>query len=802
MESLLLDLRYAVRSLVKSPGFTAVAVLTLALGIGANMAMFSVADSVLFARLPFRDPDRVLSVNLRQPNGNPNIFSTPDFLEWRQNSTLLAHMGAFVPRSANLAALGEVPEHIDGGNASSEIFGVLGVPPRFGRVFTSSEDQPNGAAVVVLSHGLWQSRFQSDASIVGKTISLDGAPHTILGVMPAGFHVLADTELFWTPLRLPLTAPNDSARNVHWLFALARLPSSMPIQRAQAQLDAIATRVARERPDREGTGVSLQTYRDAQTGSIRPALLMLLGSVGFVLLIACSNIANLLLARGTGRRRELSVRAALGARRSRLVRQLLTETAVLGIAGGALGIVFGWSALKIMASLIPSTFGIHRVSLDTPVLAAGIVLALFVGLLFGVAPSLSASRVDLNRDLRGGTRGTGHLGRHRAILLVSETALACVLLIGAGLTMKTLWKLGQVPLGFRPDHVVTFRISAPANASNNGIDFYHQVLDRMRSLTVIESVGMARDLPMSGTDPSVPIAVASGAQPLDTSVARYRAIAPGYFPTLGIPLLRGRDISPSDTAGSPSVVIISQSLAREYWPNQDPIGQQIQPKIPGAQPTVVIGIAGDVRHWSRDLALQPTAYYPVAQVPVAVRPLVLSYMSFALRTHIAPEALLPLVRAAAAGVDKTAPIYDVRTMDSLVADSSSLRRFDLSLLATFAGLALALAAVGVYGVMAYSVTQRTGEIGIRVALGASRADVQRLIVSHAARLGAIGVALGVIAAFALARVLAAVVYGVSPHDGTTFSIAAGFVMAAILLAGYLPARRATRIEPLVALRAE
>ena len=802
MGSLFLDLRYAVRSLIKNPGFTAVAVLTLALGIGANTAMFSVANSILFATLPFRQPDRVLSVSLRLPDGNPNIFSTPDFLEWRQESPLLAHMGAFVPRSANLAAPGETPERLTGGDASSDMFSVLGVHASIGRVFMGTEDHPNGPAVVVLSHSLWQTRFQSNPAIVGKTISLDGTPYTIVGVMPAGFHVLSDKELFWTPLRLPLSVPEDSGRNVHWLVALARLPSDTSLHQAQAQLDAIATRFGREHPDLKGNGVSLQSYRDAQTGSIRPALLMLLGSVGFVLLIACSNIANLLLARGTGRRRELSVRAALGARRSRLVRQLLTETAVLAFAGGAIGIGFGWSALRLMSPLIPTTFGIGAVSLDARVLAGSIGLSLAIGLLFGIAPSLSASRVDLNRDLHEGARGTGRFGRHRAILLVSETALSCVLLIGAGLSMKTLWKLGHVALGFEPDHVMTFRISAPANASNNGIDFYNRVLDRMRSLPGVESAALARDPPMSGTDPSMPIAVIGKTQPTDTRVARYRAVAPGYFPTMGIALVRGRDISSSDTATSPSVVVISQSLAREYWPNEDPIGQQIQPKIPGAMPTTVIGIAGDVRHWSRDVDMQPTAYYPYTQAPAAVRPLVLRYMSIALRTPIGPEALLTSARAAVADVDKSVPIYDVRTMDSLVADSSSLRRFDMTLLATFAGLALALAAIGVYGVMAYSVTQRAREIGIRVALGANHSDVLRLIVAQAGRLGAIGVVLGVVAGLALSRVMATVVSGVSPHDVLTFSISSVFVMAVILLAGYLPARRATRVEAVVAIRAE
>ncbi|MGH9520997.1 MAG: ABC transporter permease [Terriglobales bacterium] len=601
MESFLLDLRYAIRSLRRSPGFTLVATLTLALGIGANTAMFSVTRSVLFAHLPFANPERIINVTQRLADGNQNIFSTPDFLESRQDSPLLAHMGAFVPHTANLAASGETPERLAGGDVSADMFTVLGVQPEIGRIFTAAEDQPNGPAVAVLSHALWQTRFHSDPAIV------------------------------------------------------------------------------------------------------------LLVAIG---------------------------------------------------------------------------------------------LSIGVGVLFGIVPAFSASRVDLNRDLHEGSRGTGRLGRHRSALLIAETALACVLLIGAGLAMKTLWKLANVPLGFAPSHLLTFRVSAASGASNSGIDFYNRVLERVKSLPDVEAAALARDLPMSGTDPSMPIAVLGGSQPADTAVARYRAIAPGYFRTMGIDLRRGRDISDADTAISPPVVIVSQSLAREYWPNQDPIGQRIQPKLPGAKPTMVIGIAADVRHWSRDTDIEPTAYYPFTQAPAPVRPLVLRYMTIAVRSRLAPEALLPSVRAAVADVDKTTPIYNVTTMDSSVADSSSLRRFDMSLLATFAGLALALAAIGVYGVMAYSVSQRTREIGIRVALGASRGDILRLIVTHAGRLGAIGVAVGLLAAIALARVMATVVYGVSPRDLATFSIAAGFVMAVILLAGYLPARRATRVDPLVALRAE
>lgn len=762
--------------------------------------MFSVMRTVLFARLPFPQPDRVIAVSLRQADGGINIFSTPDFLEWRQDSPLLAHMGAFSPRAANLA--GDMPERLAGGDVSADMFPLLRVQPERGRTFTTAEDQPNGPAVIVLSHVLWKTRFHSDPAILGQTITLDQTSYTIVGVMPAGFRVLFDTELFWTPLRLPTSVTETAARNVHWIFALSRLQDGLSLEQAQARLNSESTRLAQEHPDQKGSGIWLQTYRDSLTGSLRPALLLLLGSVGFVLLIACSNLANLLLARGSGRRRELSVRVALGARRSRLVRQLLTETLALALGGGVLGIALAALALKLLVSFVPAVFGIHSVPLEMPVFLIAIGLSIAVGLLFGIAPALAASRIDPYRDLHEGSRGTGRFGRHRAVLLVSETALACVLLIGAGLAMKTLWKLGQVALGFAPDHLITFRISAPANASDGGIDFYNRVLDRMRALPGVASAAMARDLPMSGSDPSMPIAVIGAAQPTNTAVARYRAIAPGYFRALGIELLRGRDIAASDTATSPPVAIISQSLAREYWPNRDPIGQQIQPKIPGATPTTVIGVAADVRHWSRDIDVQPTAYYPFTQAPAVVRPLVLRYMSLALRANLAPEALTPSIRAGVAEIDKATPIHDVRTMDSLVADSSSLRRFDMSLLMTFAGLALSLAAVGVYGVMAYSVTQRTREIGIRVALGASRKDVLRLIVSHAGRLGAMGIAIGVVTAIALARVMATVVYGVSPRDAATYAIAAGFVLVVILLAGYLPARRATRVDPLVALRAE
>jgi putative ABC transport system permease protein len=806
LEQIWQDLRYGMRTLRKSPGFAALAVFTLALGIGANTAMFSVIDGVLLQAPPFSQPSRVTVAWQKQPNGNINIFSTPAWLEWKRQSGPLAQMTAVVNEGHTLGT-GEPVERIVGWKASAEVFPVLGVAPAIGRPFTAEEDRPGSSKVVLLSDGLWRSRFQADRNIVGSKISLDGAPYTVIGVMPPGFHMFSDTEQFFEPLQLQTQDAAASSRTVHWIFGLVRLGPVEELKQSQSALDAIAARLHKDDPNGDaGFGVQLQTYQDVITSGVRTPLLLLMGSVGFVLLIACSNVANLLLARGTARRLEMSIRTAVGAPRSRVVRQLLTESLLLALLGGVTGLALAVGALRMLVTLNPSSIPhVESIAINTAVLGFTLVVCLGVGVLFGIAPALSTSRVDVSNALREASRSAGRSGgRHRTVLVVAETALAFILLIGAGLSLKSLWKVSKVEPGFNPRGLLTFRISAPARLKNQPYAFYQQVAEKIGAMPGVESAALARDVPMSGTDPSMPVAV-DGRTPQVTDgqiVTRLRIIGPAYFRAFQTPLLRGREFTTDDAANSQPVVIVSQSLAERYWPKQDPIGRSLRPNIADAPWYTVVGVAADVRHWALDVDIEPTAYYHYTQVPKSMVGLLESFMTVAVRTAGDETGLLDSVRHAVAAVDKTVPVYQVKAVEEMLSDAGSLRRFDMWLFGAFAGLALTLAAVGVYGVMAYLVAQRTREIGIRMALGARRADVMRMIVSHGAKMAIAGVVVGMAGAFALTRVMESLLYEVSPTDLWTFFFVAAAVLVFILVACYVPSLRATRVDPNVALRCE
>lgn len=808
MESLLQDIRYGVRSLLKSPQFAVAAVLTLALGIGANTAMFSVIHSVLLKPLPFHDPERVMVVGQRMANGGVNVFSTPDFLDWKQQGGMLAQMAAFVPGQFNLSRGNDQPERISGAQLSYEAFPVLGVTPIVGRTFSAQEDIAGAGHVTVLSYALWQTRFEANPHILGSAIRIDDAPYTVVGVMPAGFHLFSGEELLWTPLQLQRGEGVNSARNVHWLQGLIRLPSGTTLARAQAELNTVAARLHREHPaDDAGFGVQLQTFSEAQTGEVRPALLMLMGCVGMVLLIACSNVANLLLARGAMRRREVAVRVALGASAMRVVRQFLTESVILAIVSGGLGVALAVPVLRLLLAIHPANLPrIQEVAIDGNVLAYTLLISVAAGVLFGLAPALEAAHADVGEGLRERLTGAGRsFGRYRSALIVAETALASILLIGAGLALKSLGSLARVPSGFNPDHVLSFRVAAPPQFSGERApEFYREIEEKMRALPGVESASVARNLPMSGSDPSMPVTAEGQNVALAAGqvVTRLRAVGADYFRTLEIPVLRGRAFDEHDTAASPPAVIVSESLARIYWPNENPVGRRLKPNLSGAPWYNIVGVAADVRHWGPDVDIEPTAYYPYTQIPASVLPLVESDMSLAVRSRMDEEALLSEIRPAVAGVDKSVPVYSVKTMNEMLSDTGSLRRFDLSLLGAFAGLALVLAAIGVYAVMAYSVSQRTREIGIRIALGARAGDVAYLILSQGARLALAGVTVGVLAALLLRRVAASFLYGLSAADPLAFTLVPLLIVLVILLACWLPARRAARVDPMVALRYE
>jgi predicted permease len=807
METLLQDVRYGIRSLLKSRRFTLAAVLTLALGIGANTAMFSVIHSVLLKPRPFHNPARVLVVSQRQANGN-NVFSTQDFLDWRQQGGLLAKMGGYIPSKFNLSSNKESPERIGGGQVTYDMLQVLGVQPAVGRLFSAQEDIAGSGNFVVLSNALWRNRYKADPGILGTAIQLNGAPYAVVGVMPAGFHLLYDTELLWTTLQLSRDSGISSSPNIHWLQGFIRLPDGVSLQQAQTELDGVAGRLHRDDATSDvGFGVQLQTFNDAYASDVRPALLMLMGCVGFVLLIACSNVANLLLARGAARRREMAVRTALGASPLRVMRQLLTESVLLASVGGALGIALAFLALRGLLTLHPpSVPRIEEISIDGAVLAYSLLISVLVGVLFGLAPAIEAARLNVNEGLRDSGQTTSRgFGKHRSILVITETALASILLIGTGLALQGLWSLHSVELGFIPKDILTFRIAAPSQLKGQRLpEFYRQVTGRVQALPGVQSAAVARNVPMSGTDPSMPITVEGNSPPLKQgeTVTRYRAVGENYFRTLQISMLKGRAFSEDDTTSTPAVAIVSESLAKRYWPGENPLGKRLKPNFKGSQWCTVVGVVGDVRHWGADVDTEPTAYYPYTQIPDTILPLLEADMTIAVRSSLREGALLPSIRAAVANIDKNVPVYEVKSMDSMVSDAGSLRRFDLSLLGAFSGLALALAAIGVYAVMAYSVSQRTQEIGIRIALGARSKDVLLLILSQGVRLAVAGVAAGVIAALLLRRVVANLLYGLTSADPLIFSIVPLMIVAVILLACYLPAYRATKVDPMVALRNE
>jgi putative ABC transport system permease protein len=804
LETTVQDVHFGLRTLRRKPSFTVLAVLTLALGIGPNTAMFSVIDQVLLAKLPYKDPSRVVFVSQRQSNGRTNVFSVPDFLEWKQQSPLLQRMSAFAPAGFTLGT-GEQPERIPGARFSADMFYVLGVSPALGRAFTVDEDRPGSGNFVLLSDALWKNRFAARRDIIGAKVDVDGEPHTVLGVMPPGFYVYGNTELAWKPMQMQTQDVAGASRTVHAIFALARLDPGMTATQGQAGLDAVAARLHQEDPHGDaGFGVSIQIYKEALTSGIRAVLWLLMGCVGFVLLIASSNVANLLLARATGRQTEFSMRSALGASRARLVRQLLTESFLLALLGGLLGLFLAAAGLKTLFALrLATVTGVEQVSLNGTALFFTTLVCFVVAVLFGIAPSLMTSRVNLSNVLRETSSSGGRsMGKHRMILVVAETALASILLIGAGLSLKSLWRVARVDPGFNSSGLLTFRISAPVSSRLQPDVFYRQIAERVRALPGVHMAFLARDVPMSGTDPSMPVAADGNASQIVDGqiVTRLRVIGPGYFRGFQTPLVLGREFTEEETSASQPVVVISESLAHRYWPGADPIGRRLRPNIADAPWYTVVGVAADVRHWGLDITIEPTAYYPYTQIPKSVTPVVSSYMTVIVRSSGAVSTLQESIRRAVAEVNKTVPAYQFQTLEDMLLNASALRRFDVWLLGTFAGLALLLAAVGVYGVMAYSVSQRTREIGIRMALGAQRHDVMRMVVFQGFQMALAGVVLGGVGALALTRVMASLLYEVSTTDLETFVVVVTMMLGLMLCACFLPSLHATRIDPIIAIR--
>jgi putative ABC transport system permease protein len=809
------DLRYGARTLMKQPVFTLIAVLTLALGIGANTAIFSVINAVLLKPLPYAQPEQLVMVYGHFPalNTNQMRLSMPEYVDFQQQTRSFAASGVMDSTgSANLAPEeGGQPERVERAMLTPEMFAVLKAAPLLGRVFTPEDAQQGQDDVVVLSHGLWQRRFAGRADAVGQKLMVSGRSHTIIGVMPPGFAFPPKAEM-WQPLWFPKEMYDPQRRGARGLEVLARLKPGVSLTQAQAELDQLGAQLTAQYPQNYRAE---RRYRmiatpmlDDYVGELKPALLLLLGAVGFVLLITCANVANLLLARAAARQQEIAVRLALGAGRGRLARQLLTESVLLALAGGVAGLLLAVWGVQLLLRFAPDNLPrLGEVGLDGRVLAFTALASLVTGVIFGLAPALQSARADVNDALReSGRTGAGaRQQRLRNTFVIAEIALALVLLVGAGLTLKSFWRLQAVEPGFNPDGVLTMRMLLPFT-THRGIPeratFFRQVLERLRAMPGVASAGAVSRIPMArGNNSGTMTGENSVVGPNDPQVeVEMRWASPQYFQTMGIALLGGRDLNDADAEGTLPVAVVDESFARRFYPNEDPVGKRIKRGGPNsARPwKTIVGVVRQVRNQRLDATSLPQAYFPVLQEADEM-----FNLSFAVRSSGGePQALGPSVRAAVLAVDRNQPIFDVKPLRQIVGDSIALKRLALMLLVVFAVVAVLLAASGIYGVMAYAVTQRTREIGIRMALGAQTRDVLRLVVWQGLKLTGIGVALGWAAALGLTRLMEKLLYGVSATDPLTFLATPLLLAFVAVLAALVPARRATKVDPLAALRYE
>ncbi|MEK6299565.1 MAG: ABC transporter permease [Acidobacteriota bacterium] len=811
MEALWQDLKYGVRMLAKSPGFTAVAVIALALGIGANTAIFSVVNAVLIRSLPFRSPDQLVMVweNNRPRNRAQNVISAANFLDWRDQNTVFEQMCAIFDNRANLTGVDD-PEEIPTQVVEANFFDLLGVNVSLGRAFVPEEGVDGQDNVVVISQSLWKRRFGGDPGLVGKAIKLNGQDFTVVGIAPLDFQFLIKSGSLTgkqAELWMPLTfSPNSRVRRGRFMSAVARIKPGVDLAAAQAEMDGIAANLEKQYVDfNTGWGVNLVPLRTQLVGPIRPALLVLLGAVAFVLLIACANVANLLLARAATRQREIAIRTALGAGRWRVVRQLLTEATVLAGLGGALGLLLALWGVDLLLALSPKDLlGLRDVGLDYRVLGFTFAVSVLTGVLFGLVPALEASRPNLNDSLKEGGRGAvtgGRSHRLRDLFVVAEIALALVLLIGSGLMIRSFARLQSVDPGFDAKNLLTVKLSLPR--ARYGEDpqckaFFKQLTERVEALPGVRSVGTVSYLPITAGGAATGFVI-EGRPPLPPGqqlVGDVRVVDGGYFHTMGIPLLSGRTFSERELTDESHVVVINETMARDQFPGEDPIGKRVTINMKDVNvPSEIIGVVRDARYVGLDTAVRPMTYWPYPE-------LVYSGMTLVVRTEGEPLGLAEAVRREVLAIDKDQPIADVRTMEAWVSDSVSKTRFSAMLLGVFASVALLLAAVGIFGVMSYAVSERTHEIGVRMALGAQTSNVLALVVKQGMRLALVGVGIGLGAALALTRVMASLLYGVSATDPLTFAAIAVLLSSVALLACYLPARRAAKVDPMIALRYE
>jgi putative ABC transport system permease protein len=808
MRNLLQDLRYAARMLRKSPAVTAAAVVSLALGIGANTAIFSVVNSILLKSLPYEDPDRLVLLwgDLPAEGKTRSQVSATDVDDWRHQNGVFEDVTTYANWDATFTGGGE-PERVTGIQVGDGFFRIMRGRPLLGRTFLP-EEQEGKDNVLVLGYGLWQRRFGSDPRVVGQTVTLGTEAYTVVGVMPESFRTLPSNLVSPGQFYRPVAEPHDEdARSSRHLRAIARLKPGVTIEQAQAEMDVIAGRLEREHAaDNTGYGVRLVTLPEDTVGGLRTTLRTLFGAVVFVLLIACANVGNLLLARSTARRREFAVRAALGAGRARIVRQLLVESVLLALLGGGVGLLFALWGTGLIASLgAQVTPLLAGVGLDYRVLAFTALVSVLAGVAFGLAPALQVSKPELNESLKEGGRsgGAGERGeRLRSALIVSEVALALVLLACAGLLIKSVMRLRAVDPGFKPERLLTADISLPSARYRDGAAkaaFFDRLAGKLRSLPGVEAAGFTSVLPFGSNFDGRGLAVEDRPRPRGQEVSVDLYIeTPGYLRAMQIPLVEGRAIDERDTADAAPVALVNETMARQLWPGESAIGRRV--KFPGSgknpQPwRTVVGVVRDVKQYGLDRGDQMQLYLPESQYPT-------SAMTVVLRSSSDPSALAGALRGAVREADKDLAVYDVATMDKLLADSMALRRFSMLLLGVFAGVAAALAGVGIYGVISYSVTQRTREIGIRMALGAQGRDVLRLVLGRGLLLACAGIACGLACALAVTRVMSSLLFGVGVRDPATFAAVGALLALVALVACLVPARRAAKVDPMVALRYE
>jgi predicted permease len=807
METLWQDIRFGFRQLLSKPGFALIAVLSLALGIGANTAIFSLVDAVLLRPLPFHDPDRLVMVwedatKIGFPRNTP---APANYADWRSQNQVFEDMAAITGRSYNLADEGE-PEKIDAQAVTANFFPLLGVKPELGRSFTQEEDQPGRNRVALISYGLWQRRFGGDPALVGKETLLDGEKSTIIGVMPPGFQFMAKETGLWVPVAF--TRNELANRGSHYLTVVARMKPDVTLAQARADIAAITHRINRDNPIKGFEfGSAVISLREQLAGDVRPALIVLLVAVGFVLLIACANIANLLLSRGAARFREIAVRTALGAGRRRIVRQLLTESLLLAIAGGVAGLLFAWLSFSFLKQLIPGGMALNAgVRIDARIFGFTLLLSLLTGVVFGLAPAIQAAKVDLNEALKqsGGRTGTGTgYRRLRSALVIVEIALALVLLVGAGLLIQTFLRLRALDIGVDTENVLTARTMLPRSKYGElpkRAAFYQQVLERVRALPGVVSAGYTTAVPLTWKGGTNSFTV-EGREHGPGQDANARQASTGYMETMGIKLRRGRFFDDRDVAQSQPVSIINETMAHQYWPGGDALGKRFKLGNPDSQmPWVtVVGVIGDVKEMGLEAPAKAEMFFPYQQMPDTFWN---SPRDLTVRTSGDPLSVAAAVRQSVWSVDRSQPVSNIRTMDEVLGEEVAQRRIGMTLLAAFAALALLLASLGIYGVLSYAVAQRTQEIGIRMALGADRKDVLRMVVADGIRLAAAGIAIGLGVSFALTRLMAGLLFGVSASDPRTLGAVTLLLIAVVLVACYVPARRAAKVDPMIALRCE